>query len=532
MGVLKKKIHASQLGKCLLFLVGIASFAMMAIPIWKGAFFFTFDQARDALWVKNQIDFRQLSLIGPVGSLNGVFFGPLWLWLLIIPALLSGGDPTILTLFNAIFTYATLLFAAFLIRKHDKYTAYFFLLLGFISLSISNISATAFSQHLLFLFTFIYIYSLSSLQELSQPKYAYIAAFSASLMFHAEPPVFLFSLPSWLILVYLAHRKHPFISFKMLIFSGIFFVLPFLPSLLFDLKHNFLQFKSILAYLHGKNNSLGDILPFGQRIGDRFFKFFTIFQNATINNSLFAFIILLLVLFFVRHHLNKFIQIIWKVSSVYILTLLVILIIFPPELKLFYLDGLSMIFILLVATVIAKIWKKNIYSKICISLVLVIAFIINKQPVKFIRSMGVQFTDYQKDTSIFRTQKAVVDWIYDDAQGGGFKVYTYQPAVYDYPYQYLFFWYGVNQFGYLPADFSYLPDQPEYVQKKSEQLVRLKEKIKPAADYFYLIIEPGFYEDRMQSWMKNFSENQYPLIKSIQFPDHTRIEKRQGAKNL
>src|SRR3989344_6025114 len=87
-------------------------------PIFSGLFPVTFDQGRDWLWVKNQFDLGRPSLIGPAGSISGVFFGPLWFWLLAVPYWVSGGHPVALTLFNAFIVYSSIIAAAFIFRKH------------------------------------------------------------------------------------------------------------------------------------------------------------------------------------------------------------------------------------------------------------------------------------------------------------------------------------------------------------------------------------------------------------------------------
>ena len=151
------------------------------------------------------------------------------------------------------------------------------------------------------------------------------------------------------------------------------------------------------------------------------------------------------------------------------------------------------------------------------------------QPLQFYNSWRSGFVTEQKSSSIFKTQKAIVDLIYKDSNGDGFKVYTYSPAIYDYPYQYLFLQYGVNQYGYLPGEFSYLPNQPLYVQKKDLQLKRITDKIKPAGAYLYLIVEPGQYSNRQENWLTNFPVDRYPRLWQHIFPDGTMVEKR-GSK--
>jgi hypothetical protein len=68
--------------------------------------------------------------------------------------------------------------------------------------------------------------------------------------------------------------------------------------------------------------------------------------------------------------------------------------------------------------------------------------------------------------SIVKNELAVVDYTYTETGGKNFKTYVYLPSVIDYPYQYLFWWRGLGQYGYLPEDYAYLPNKPDYIRNK------------------------------------------------------------------
>ena len=73
-----------------------------------------------------------------------------------------------------------------------------------------------------------------------------------------------------------------------------------------------------------------------------------------------------------------------------------------------------------------------------------------------------------KGNSILSSELAAIDYVYQKAEGKNFKVYTYLPSVYDYPYQYLFWWHGLSKYGYLPEDYAYSPDKPPYINQKEK----------------------------------------------------------------
>jgi hypothetical protein len=72
-----------------------------------------------------------------------------------------------------------------------------------------------------------------------------------------------------------------------------------------------------------------------------------------------------------------------------------------------------------------------------------------------------------RDPSLFKNQIEIIDLIYEKAENKDFKVYTHIPSVYDYQYQYLFWWWGKNTYGYLPSEYAYAPHAPEYIKNKN-----------------------------------------------------------------
>jgi hypothetical protein len=57
-----------------------------------------------------------------------------------------------------------------------------------------------------------------------------------------------------------------------------------------------------------------------------------------------------------------------------------------------------------------------------------------------------------------------LDWVYKNSKQETFEAYSYVPEVYEYPYQYLYWWYGKKTYGYRPSVASYsLNDVPIYL---------------------------------------------------------------------
>jgi hypothetical protein len=93
----------------------------------------------------------------------------------------------------------------------------------------------------------------------------------------------------------------------------------------------------------------------------------------------------------------------------------------------------------------------------------------------FLSHSFVNVSNYLKDSKLpsvdpmlYKNQILAIDYVYKKARGENFKVYTYMPSIIDYPYQYLFWWRGLNEYGYVPYEYSYAPNVPEYIPNKNQ----------------------------------------------------------------
>src|SRR3989338_6846681 len=74
-------------------IIFILGFLLRAQETLSNNFLFLIDQGRDMMAVKSIIFDHHLTLIGPYTSLQGVFQGPLYYYLLSIPTFLTNGNP-------------------------------------------------------------------------------------------------------------------------------------------------------------------------------------------------------------------------------------------------------------------------------------------------------------------------------------------------------------------------------------------------------------------------------------------------------
>ncbi|GAG06631.1 unnamed protein product, partial [marine sediment metagenome] len=166
----------------------------MIPDILEGRFQFVFDMGRDMIWTRDIVVLKKPYLIGPWGSISGVFFGPFWYYFLSVPFILSGGSP-IASVLAVCFVNLAAIFIGYQFGKEIKNKRLGILIAFFFAFSRSQIAAsfTAFHANLLPFTTLLFIYSLYKL-KIKQKEILYLplAGFLASLNFHLEPAAAIF----------------------------------------------------------------------------------------------------------------------------------------------------------------------------------------------------------------------------------------------------------------------------------------------------------------------------------------------------
>jgi len=91
------------------------------------------------------------------------------------------------------------------------------------------------------------------------------------------------------------------------------------------------------------------------------------------------------------------------------------------------------------------------------------------------------------------------DFIIENATGSAYSVYYYAPDIYDYPFQYIFFWQAYNGRP-LPSEFSYKPGEDVYVKEKTSLLPAYQERNMLPAKIFFVVEYPKANERLLQNW--------------------------------
>lgn len=462
----------------------------------NGNFIFNMDNARDMIDVREMVVLGKMRLIGPTTSIDGVYFGPFWYYMLAIPFVLTGGNPYGSIVLEILLWAVGGYFLLSLVYKYyGKLSLFAVSLLWLASNFIVLGTQYAFNPNPVLFLTPVFIFSLLKYIETQRPLFLYFSWFLAGAFFHFIVPVGIF-MPAIIILaIFLTNRN--LLMRKEQLIGLAFFVITFLPQIIFDLRHNFFMTKSLFEYrsiAHGSASAMPDA------------KFRTIFKSfyetllpTFMNFKIFTNAVLVafggICIYFVR--IRKMPD---KLTLICLSLLFVNLFGLQPikiEILRWYLNASLVAALILVGFIISTLEKKR-FSWMAYILV-VSLFVFTLQNVSEYIHVAIEGNP---GNSIFKNEIAAVDLVYQKASGKNFKVYSYLPSVYDFPYQYLFWWHGLKTYGYLPEDYAYLPNKPQYVAGKEKLIGGLHPE---SSGLVFLIKEPDQIGQR-HLWENTFKD--------------------------
>lgn len=452
-----------------------------------GNFLFNMDNARDMVDVREMVVLPKARLTGPTSAIDGFFNGPAWYYLIAGPFILSGGDPYA-SIIMEIILWA--IGGFFLLRLVSRWSKWLILPIGALWVASDYVVLTnlyAFNPNLVILLTPLFIYLLVEYLKTGKVIFAILTGFLAGLFFNFEMNIGVF-LPAIILMSIIFTKKLMLLKSTGLWLGAVSFILTLFPQIIFDLKHQFIMSKSILAFISKTNPQDFNIFSRIQTIS---LTFFNSFSPTLMNHKLFTFIILG---FFIALISKK-----WKIITNDRIVVVCLATVFVPFIGYLFLPvtvnawhlGTEMaVGIILIGFLLKEIWNFNIFGKLIslIFTILIIFFALSNIINFFLNDFGKS----NLDPSLFRNEIAAIDYVYKYAMGKNFKVYTYLPSVIDYPYQYLIWWYGLKKYGYLPIDYAYAPEKYEYISNK-KRFSATEEDIKKRenSNLVFLIKEPN-----------------------------------------
>jgi len=474
----------------------------MAVDNYNVAF--TPDQARDMLEIRHMAVTHTPKLIGPITDIIGLYLGPFWYYLNLIPFVISQGNPLSLVYFSIIIFHLFSIFIFIIISKKDKP-------LGTLSSSLLLLSPVAFLTTR-FSFNANAVFYFSALFPVflffKSKKAALFEGILCGIILQLQAAIGILFFP---IAVILYCRKDKQNRHLLPLILG--FLLTLVPQIAFELNHHFLMTNALLNEFFGNSSFLGEKFSFIQIVLNRLDRFLSIFSGTTYISvvAVFSIIFLGLIISQKKSVSRQFLN----TNLILIGVFFVFFLFFPYNLKDWYLYGLVPFTVYSFASALNIIWKKLSIRFISIIVFLWIIFASFSANFNYLQTIA---NNPSNDPSNLQNMMNTIDTVYTIAGHQSFIVYNYLPSVYDYGYQYLFWWYGTKKYGYQPAEIAYLPNVPEYI--KNNQVYWTKKKTDPHIT-FLIIQHDQAAPKREYDWRGKFPESKE--IKNL--PWNTTIEK-------
>lgn len=506
------------------WIVIIFALIIRLLPARNNNFYFTMDQGNDAVYVREIIYRHKIVLIGPETGIAGFHHGPLWYYFIAPGYLIFGGHP-----FGAVFMLILLNIAltAIIIIKISRHVSKPAGLLIGASLQFFwwfyDTSRWGFNPFPTVFLSIVLIFLLSDfLQEkkrslLSLAINSYVlAAIPVGLTFNSESAAAVAFLALWLltgIWGFITKR----LTVNVAAISFLVLLLFFIPRTISEIQTDFSQSKVLRREFANPNGVFSQtrykfislkfkgiltkrIVPISDEIGIIVLlaSFILFLKLEKKNHFVKHFTYLSLVLFVISwawFGSNRG----WQVwHTVYIRPILFIAIL------------LMLANIIKVATSVKKL----------ISLLLLTIILVSQ--ILFFKDRYLQFARPSSDPSLLTNELAAVDWVYQKSQGLGFYVYSYLPSVYDYPYQYLFWWHGRQRYGYVPCEYSTFPNVPDFFVPNYKQYQAPQRE---CSNLRFLVIEPDINQASQDRWLNQVRKDTI-LLEEASF-GNIRVEKRQ-----
>lgn len=484
------------------WLILVFGLVIRIIPAFGNNFYFTMDQALYAVTARNTISRGVVPVLGQPTSLPGVYNGPIWYWTITIFYFLCGGHPfggnLMLILLN------TILVGIIMNKLLKKTSATTALITGTIlqfSWFFYDTSRYAFNPFPLVFLSFILIFLLMDFFGGDDKSFLW-AGVPVALVVHTEVASFVpFLVFYFLVGIWGSHRKN---IFKNLAGGTCVISLFFLPHLISELGSGFWQTASLIRHFTDPSSTFSGTqfgrmsLAFAQMISEG-----SIVQKTIPGLALFFILVALFILGKFKKNILRNDPFIDRFITLSISLIIISWIFFCTNLGWHGWQTVYVAPLILVSIILFLIRFPRIISVIGLVVVFLSQFLF----------FGQRYLEYLKpsnDQSILANELKAIDWVYQESGGKGFYVYNYLPSVLDYPYQYLFWWYGKGKYNYLPCEFSSYPGSPKifipgdkYYENPKRECINIR----------FLIVEPDKNTALRQMWLDDLRKGTI-LLKS------------------
>lgn len=436
----------------------LAGFIFRLVISQDGNFIFHMDNARDMVDIRHMVVTQKPRLIGPTSGIEGLFNGPAWYYLMAVPFLVGKGDPYALVIAQMIFWVIGGGFLLLVLRKWGLGELIIGSLIWIFSplliLSSQNALSTNPIPFLMPVFFWLLINALNNPVKFNRWHFG---LWTLTGLFFQLEMAFTFLLPMIILVIFQFNNKEYWRS-KVFIFGIVSFSVWLLPQLLFDLRHQWIMTKSVLYYLTQQSVNQIDYNPLFKL--EKVFGLYYSQLSALLMNSPFIVGISCITILSAARFKDK----LYLSCLILFVGSILIYVLVPVTVMSWHILG-HMTGWLLLFMISLQMIKRNYKLGNFFYYLIIMIVIINS--LGSLQNLLKNIDNLKSNTASYYNQIKTIDEVYRQANGRNFKTYVYMPSVIDYPYQYLFWWYGLKKFGYTPMEYAYLPNQPGYIADKS-----------------------------------------------------------------
>lgn len=208
------------------------------------------DEGRDMLIVMDIVKGVNFPFIGPPTSIAELYLGPLYYYFITPFAWAYGMNPIGPTIFVVLLGIITIPLIYYVTKEiFNKNAGIIAAILYTISPLTVQFSRSSWNPNPLPFFSLLLILFLFKFWQKKQPKFLYLCIITFSIMLQLHYIVLLL-IPFLIVLIALIGRRN--LNIKSILISLVIFFLFLSPLILFDLKHNFLNFQGILTIFKGR----------------------------------------------------------------------------------------------------------------------------------------------------------------------------------------------------------------------------------------------------------------------------------------
>ena len=466
------------------------------LPAQGNNFYFTMDQGNDAVHVREILVRHPLPLLGPETSIFGLYAGPLWYYFIAIGYWLFAGHP-----FGAVFMLillSTVTLAIIVTRIAREVSPKYGVIVGFVLLTswwFYDPSRYAFNPFPMLTLATVLIFWLGDSFRGQWRKYLFSAGI-VGLAFHTDIASALALMLFYLLVSGILLVKHRIKRAHFLTALAIISLF-LLPHFMSEIRTNFSQFHTLVKAWRDPSGvfSQGQL----KEVSNRFYIIIsrsTYRQTPEIGVLLFC---LALIQVFRRRSTTT-------ASTTFVRYFIILTLLLFATSWLFFITSSGW-----------RDWQTSFLSPL-VFLSFLLALTQIPKPIatvllamslySHVRIFAIRYAQNflpTDDPSLLVNEISAVDWVYQKANGDGFTVYAYLPSVYDYPYQYLFWWHGLEYYHYLPCEYASYPGSPKLFLPNSQSY---SQPTIPCTNNFrFLIIEPDKNTTTQVTWFNAITQN-------------------------